>query len=288
MSTKTRITVLNSMAGCDFERSLDQHLAWGLDTLDLKDCIYGKSIADLSESDACNAADAISRRKLTVYCLSTSLFSTEMEMGEAQFRKRNFELLGAVLATAKILKPHCIRLIAAQTLRRKDVSNSISYIREQHPWLMPLYSEAIDQIHAAGFKTVIENEVANSIFASAREVRDFFSALGSREKVSYTWDVANLWQLGVFPTLEVYAQLKDFIGYVHVKGSMGGVDNRFAWASSLEDATWPVKEIVHAVIRDGVSPAICLNPPHGSWREGYDSSNLTERDLKYLKKISSL
>lgn len=151
MSTKTRLTLLNSMADRDFDRGLDQHVAWKIGLLDLKDCIYGKSIAELNADEARRAADAIAERKLSVYCFSTSLFSGEMEVGEAEFRKRHLNPLKGVLATAKILKPECIRLIAAQTARRKELSNAVSYVREQQPWLLPMYAEAIEQIHAAGF-----------------------------------------------------------------------------------------------------------------------------------------
>jgi len=286
MSTKTRLTLLNSMADRDFDRALDQHVAWELDLLDLKDCIYGKSITELNSEEAGRAAEAIAERKLSVYCFSTSLFSGEMEVGEAEFRKRHLDPLANVLTTAKILKPHCIRLIAAQTARRKDFSNAVSYMREHHAWLLPLYAEAVEQIHSAGFRTVIENEIAHSIFSTPREMREFFSALGLCDKVSFTWDVANLWQMGTFPTPDVYKQLKEVIGYVHVKGGLRGEDSdAFTWASTLEDASWPVDEIVQAVERDGVSPVICLNPPHGHPKDGYDSKNITQRDLEFLKRV---
>lgn len=135
---------------------------------------------------------------------------------------------------------------------------------------------------------MIENEIAHSIFSTPREIREFFSALGMREKVSFTWDIANLWQMGTFPTLEVYAQLKEVIGYVHVKGGMRGDDNSFSWASTLKDASWPVFEIMQAVVRDGVSPVICLNPPHGGPKPGYDCNNITQRDLEFLKGICKI
>src|SRR5207237_198766 len=162
---------LNSMADRDFDRALDQHVAWELELLDLKDCVYGKSIAELNRDEAGRAAEAITRRKLSVYCFSTPLFSGEMDVGEKECRRR------------------------------------------------------------------------------------LFDRLGLRHKFSFTWDVANLWQMGTFPTLEVYAQIKHLIGYVHVKGGLkGDRESAFGWASSLEDASWPVAEIVKAVISDGVSP----------------------------------
>jgi hypothetical protein len=47
MGDKIQLTILNSMAGKDFVQALDQHLAWGLQVLDLKDAIYGKAVDQL-------------------------------------------------------------------------------------------------------------------------------------------------------------------------------------------------------------------------------------------------
>jgi hypothetical protein len=34
-----------------------------------------------------------------------------------------------------------------------------------------------------------------------------------------------------------------------------------------------------------VSPVICLNPPHGQAIEGYDYTDLTRRDLEFVRMI---
>ena len=56
---RTQLTILNSMAGQDFEAALRQHVAWGLHWLDLKDRIFGKGIIDLSDDEALLAKDLI-------------------------------------------------------------------------------------------------------------------------------------------------------------------------------------------------------------------------------------
>ena len=48
----TEITILNSMAGNVFEVALDQHVSWDIKCLDLKDNIFGKSIIELTETNA--------------------------------------------------------------------------------------------------------------------------------------------------------------------------------------------------------------------------------------------
>ena len=57
------------------------------------------------------------------------------------------------------------------------------------------------------------------------------------------------------------------------------------WRSGLEDAAWPVREITSQVIADGVSPVICLNGSHGERKADYDYTDVTERDLAYVRQL---
>jgi sugar phosphate isomerase/epimerase len=279
-----KVTILNSMAGKDFEQALDQHRAWGIDVLDLKDAIFGKGIVELTRAEAERAANLIVERRLSVYCFSTGLFGGDIELGEDKFRKAYLDKMAHVLELAEILQPRLIRLLAAQTSRRSEVADSAAYIQENHSWLIPMYGEAIDRIHQAGFSATIENEVHNCIFSTVAEICDFFDALNQRQKLRLTWDVQNLWQMGVYPSMEVYRQLKPLIGYYHLKGGQrDGKSNKLRWRSGLADASWPVVEMTTAVVIDGVSPVICLNPSHGEAKEGYDYSGVTEKDLDFIR-----
>jgi hypothetical protein len=273
------------MAGQDFALALDQHLAWGLSVLDLKDAIWGKSLIDLTDEEALRAADEISRRDLAVYCLSSVLFDPEVELGESEFRRNHLARVDRLAALSRILKPQVVRLLAAQTRRRADLRDTIPYLRESHPWLIPLYGEAVDRLHAAGFHVTIENEAGNCIFGSPEEIVAFFEELRRPGRVSFTWDVQNLWEVGAFPSLEVYRRLRGVIGGYHVKGGRhDGSGTRMRWRSSLEDASWPVVEITRQVVADGVCPVICLNPSHGAPKDGYDYADITKRDLDFLRR----
>ena len=284
--SRPSLSLLNSMAGRDFSAALERHAEWGITQLDLKDSIFGKNIADLTETDAANAAELIGARRMSVYCLSSSIFASDVEAGRAAFRSKHEPVLDRILDVARILKPTFIRLISAQTSRRAGIQNSASYLTENHHWVFEVYGEAIDRISAAGFKTVIENEIDNQILVNAREIRDFFAIIKRPEKVRFTWDIANSWQAGAFPTLAAYHELKPVIGYIHVKGGKSdGQGQALKFASSLRDAGWPVREILSEAIRDGVSPVICLNPPHGTAAPGDDLSNLAERDLKFMRDL---
>ena len=280
------LTVLNAMAGQDFLASLDQHVAWGISHLDLKDGIWGKTLLELSVEEARRATEAISERGLTVYCFSTGLFHPEVERGEAEFRRTEMAQLDHLIALARVMRPQIIRLLAAQTVHRLEVEDTIQYLQTQHPWVVPLYGEAVDRLADAGLRVTIENETGRCIFGHPREIVDFFAALGRRDRVSFTWDAQNLWEVGSFPTLEVYRQLQALIGYLHLKGGQhDGTRLALCWRTALEDASWPVLEITRQAVADGVSPVICLNPSHGAAKPGYDYTGITERDLTFLRRM---
>jgi len=277
--------MLNEMAGSDFAAALQTHLEWGLRTLDLKGAIFGKSLLDLTDDEAAEAARLISRHGMNVHCFSTTLFHSEVELGEEEFRRTQLAGVTRAIELARIMHPRVIRLLGAQTHRRAQEADSIAYLHREQPWVIPLYQEAVAMIAAAGFHTTIENEVGACIFSAPGEVLEFFTELACPDSAHFTWDVQNFWQCGTFPTLSVYQQLKPLIGYYHVKGGQVGDDgSALRWNSSLEDASWPVVEITQQVVRDGVSPVICLNPSHGECKLGYDYSDIFRRDLEFLRR----
>jgi hypothetical protein len=283
----TEITMLNSMASRDFEAALDLHVKWGVRVLDLKDCVFGKSVVELDEAEAGRAAEMIRARGLSVYCLSTGIFWDNVEKGESAFREKHLPAVDRALAVARGLNPAWIRLLAPGTERRAEVKDAVALVRKEHPWLITLFREAIDRIASAGFRAIIENERTPCILATPDETLDFFAALDRRDAVHFTWDPQNMWELGAFPTVEVYRKLAGITRYVHFKGGRLGDDGRsLRWASSLEDSSYAVADIARAVVRDGTSPVLCLNPPHGAKLEGYDYSNLTQRDLAFLRKVT--
>lgn len=277
------ITLLNAMAGADLATAMDQHVRWGLRLLDLKDCLFGKNIADLSAADARRVAAMAAERGLGVYCFSTGLLCDAVEIGEMAVRQRFDAALPRVLEAARLLRPKVIRLLSMTTQQRGTLSNAVAYLRQQHRWAINVYRDAIDRICAAGFTPMIENEVGNAIFSTAEEILEFFEWL--ERDVKLIWDVSNLWQMGTPPTLATYKQLRPLIGSVHLKGGRAGEEGALAFAASLEDSTWPVREIVRRVIADRVSPVLVLNPPHGQRVAGYDYSDLTARDLRFLKEL---
>ena len=275
--------MLNSMADPDVEPAIRKHARWSLRWLDLKDSIYGKSVADLTPHEAARVRALADAEGLGVSCLSTVLFGGEVEVGEDEFRRAHLAPIPRVLELAGILRPRWIRLLAAQIRVRSTTPDSTRYILDRQPWLLDAYRAAVEQIVRAGYGAVIENEVAGTIWSRPEEITSFFRAL-DRPAARLIWDIQNLWQMGTFPSLEVYRHLRPLIALVHVKGGMAEVPGGpLVWRSSLADATWPVIPILRAVIADDASPVICLNPSHGKAKPGYDYTDVAERDIRFLR-----
>ncbi|MDF2722819.1 MAG: xylose isomerase-like barrel [Paenibacillus sp.] len=281
----TKLTMLNAMASPDFIQSLDTQASWGIEVLDLKDRIWGKSLLELSVEEAERAAMAIKERELSVYCMSTSLFHDDLERGEHHFRAVHLAHIDKTLEIARILRPTVIRFLSPRIARTGGHTDSIRRIKSEFAWLFPMLRDAVDRLSAEGFGVTIENECESNIFAKPQEINAFFDALDRPGSVFFTYDVQNLWQMGTFPSLDTYRTLKPLIGYFHLKGGRAGENGRLMWKSALEDASWPVAELTLEVVRDGVSPTICLNPSHGGALEGYDYSRMCTRDLDYIRSV---
>jgi sugar phosphate isomerase/epimerase len=279
--------MLNSMADRDFEAALDHHVAWGLHHLDVKDSVFGKRVAELTDAEARRAAEMIETRGLSVYCMSTQLFHGDVEVGEAAFRAAHLEPLERAIAVAEVLRPDLFRLLSARTTRRGQVADSIAWLRDEHPWVISCYREAVERLAAAGLRVTIENECHANILATPAEVTGFFAELDCGDAVNLTWDVQNMWQMGTVPTLDVYRELRPLLAYYHLKGGQAEAgSDALHWKSSLEDASWPVREITGQVVADGVSPVICLNGSHGARKPGYSYDDVLARDLAFAQEIA--
>jgi len=184
-----------------------------------------------------------------------------------------------------VLRPQSIRLLSAWSSRRAEFADSIAHLDRHHPWIYDVYRECVDLLFAAGYIVFIENEVDRNIFSTVAEIRGFFEHLNRSGRVRLTWDIQNLWQMGTIPNLSIYEALRDLIGYLHFKGGQAGADGKLAWASSLEEASWPVAEIARRAITDRISPVFCLNPSHGRHKPDYDSGAVTERDILFLRQL---
>lgn len=282
--TTAELTLLNAMADPDFDTALALHKEWGIKHLDIRDGVAGKWVRDLTVEEARAAKLAADAAGLDVFCLSTAIFYGDVTEGEAAFREKHVGALDQILEVAEVFKPKLVRIIAAQLPGRAPEDSAIEILRRDYPWVVEQYREVVDRLAAAGFTATIENEANQSFLSRTQDFIDFFEWL-DRPNVSLTWDINNQWATGVFPTEADYEQLKPLIHYFHLKGGQSdGNDQKLKWNCSLEDSSYDVVGITSRVVRDGVSPVICLNPSqHGADKPGYDYSNLVKRDIDFLR-----
>lgn len=265
--------VLNVMCGKDLEPALDRHAGLGLCDLDIKSGWSGSMIENTDCEQVNRIAAAASERQLSVYCLSSGIGNCRIDDSDARLAEEDAKLKRLLHAIA-VLQARCARLI----LPRGDetVCNDERIVNRYRSWC--------EQINNAGARVVIENEIGGSIGRNPLLVDAFFKNLNAGNRVFYTWDIANQWQEGRYPSLADYRIVKPWIGMLHVKGGRwdNSRDQHYAWKAMLDESDWPVAELCHAAINDGV-PAICINPPHGQTPD--DWSYDLERDLTFVHQL---
>ena len=284
----TELAILNGMASKDFDRSLALHREWGLKWLDLRDSIYGDTVGDLDEDKALRVRDAIDAAGLEVYCLSTTLLHEDLAKGEEHFRTHHIDRIAAMAPAVRILRPKFFRLLAARLPEGPKGEPALATFERDYKWVVPLYREAVDRAAELGAPVTIENEARDCMLATSRDMVDFFEALDRSDSVGFTWDIQNQWTCGSFPSIEDYRRLKPLLQYVHVKGGQYSdpTTRELAFKSSLEEASWPVAEIVQQVVDDGVSPVLCINPSKGKLKPeyDYDYGDVTRLDIEFLRR----
>lgn len=280
----SRLTLLSGMAGRDIAAGIRRQAEAGLRWLDLKDELFGQNIDTLRLEDARRVAAIARDHGMGIASLSTALCATNIGEGQAAFTQRHQATLDHVLRVAEVLQPRSIRLLSAVLKPFPGNADVMDVVERDHSWVFGAYAGLVDRITAAGCQALIENEPSSMILTRPEGILRFFERL-DRPRARYTWDVQNLWEVGVFPTLDVYRQLKPVIGCIHLKGGRTEAGGReLVHASALEDASWPVLDIVRAAAADGVAPFFCLNPSHGRKPPGFDIWDVALRDIAFLRR----
>lgn len=268
---KTELTMLTEMMDPDLEKAIAGLKELGITWLDLKGGVLGQAVQDLTPAQAGQVAALLERTGTRTYCLSYTLGAWNVsELDEAGFRQRLDAGLDRLLPVAGRLRPRFVRLLACHFEHRAGYADANEWLEANVPWVYGAYRDAVRRIQAAGFAATIENEPW-SIFSHPGETAGFYERLGADLGAGFTWDVQNMWACGEFPSLESYAVMKPWINYVHLKGGKAAPEapRVMAFRALLEDAGWPVREIVDQVIADGTSPVLCLNCSHGGMPAGY-------------------
>lgn len=282
---KVKLTMLCNMASKDFREAVERFVELGLTTMDLKRGLFGKSVQELTVAEAGNVKQIATAAGLDITCLSSAIFGHKPDADKDPFCRQNFARLDHLLDVAEVLQPTFIRLLAPGLPEGADRADMPAFLAAEYPWLYDAYRQAARSILDRGFTPTIENE-GDSIFTDPASTAAFFDTLGLNDQLKLTWDVQNMWLGGGhLPTLDDCDTLRPYLGYLHLKGGMGSSEepDRLVYASTLEDAHWPVRATVERIIGFGVSPVICLNSSHGKWREAAGHAQENVRNIAFLR-----
>jgi sugar phosphate isomerase/epimerase len=269
------LTMLAEMMNQDLETAICELTELNITRLDLKNHVFDRAIDTLDNERRERLAGLVERSGMSVYCFSSTLGHRNVsEVGEREFRHELELGIGNMIETAKVVRPNKVRLLACGFHGRADYADATAYLDSHAPWVFAAYRDAIDQIEAAGLAATIENE-PNTVLSAPDETLAFFARL-ARPRATFTWDVQNMWQSGTYPSLAAYHALRPLTDYVHLKGGRASADapGDLAFRCPLEQASWPVRKIVSAVLTDGISPVLCLNPSHGAIAADYELASL--------------
>jgi sugar phosphate isomerase/epimerase len=273
--------MLVEMLGADTAAAVRDLAALGIRDLDLKQHVFGRSIADLDDATRDRLAALLAETGTSAYCFSSVLGHQDVgSVGETAFRRDLETGVANMLETARVARPAKVRLLACKLGDRAVDAEAnadaavVADLDRRAPWVWAAYRDAVDALAAAGLAATIENE-PDSVLANPAATGAFFAKL-DRPGIGFTWDIQNMWQAGTWPSVDVYRTLRPLTDYVHLKGGRcrDGEPGPLAFRCPLDEAAWPVREIVAAVLADGASPVICLNPSHGAIADGYSLARL--------------
>jgi sugar phosphate isomerase/epimerase len=289
------LAMLTEMMAPDLEDSIRQLGELGITRLDLKGGVFGKSVEDLDETESEKLARLLIDTGTTAYCFSSVLGHWNVSgIAEAEFRRNLMDGVKRLVRTTRFVRPKLVRLLGCTFDGRAEFSDANEYLEKKAQWVYEAYREAVDCLAGRGLTVTIENE-PGSIFGNPAETVGFFERLDRPGKAFFTWDIQNMWQSDTYPTVEIYETLRPVVNYVHLKGGKGTPENPtvMKYRSLLEDAGWPVREIVQRVIDDGTSPVLCLNCSHGAPADDYPLRDIwgtpevaaeeAKRDVKFLR-----
>jgi sugar phosphate isomerase/epimerase len=264
------VSVMTDQLGLDFEDAVKQLAEWGIAWVDLRSGVYGKAIDDVTDSEVERAQAVLDKHRLQVACLATRLASPWKDHDLWDEKDWDEELLhlDRLIALARAFGTNMLRVYAYRkpnpdvALDRPDLEEFLEPVSRR---LREAAEIAADQ----GLVLVLENETF-SLVGTCSELRQVVDAV-DHEALLACWDVANGWACGEQPYPDGYDQIRDSIGYVHIKGAKSRPDDPsvYGGVALVGQDDLDYGSVLGALIRDGYDGKVALHPHHNLFPDQY-------------------
>lgn len=239
--TKTQFEVLNKLGICYFEpRGVD-----------------GKNISELNDDEAASLKNVMDKYKIKVSSIGSPIGKIKL----SDDFNEHFELFKRVVKTAKILNTRYIRIFSFY-------HDGDEWTADERATIINNLSRMIDYARENDVVLLHENE--KGIYGDiADRCEDLMKELYC-DNFKAVFDPANFVQCGQ-DTKEAYAQMKDYIEYMHIKDALA--DGRVVPAGS---GIGNVKYILKDLFDNGYNGFLSLEPHLGSF-EGLANLELDDK-----------
>jgi len=275
-----RTSIFNDEVSHNFIEALDFMSSWGQDIFDLREYIFADTVIDsISDRERDELLKILSGYKFEIGCIGTRKLVTDPDADKGEM----INLLRRLIVTAKAVKTGYVR-ICNFAPRPKDEETRLKMIAPA----VPLMKEFADLAAAEGITLLLENK-PTSITNKGSEMADFLGRV-NHPNVKAQWDVVNSWIGGYYNIEKDYADCKDFLGSVHLKGAMGKKEDpmRYDRGGVMGRDEVPHRMVVERLVKDGFKHLITLDLAIGSIKkEEFNMSReeISRVSLEYTKKL---
>ena len=274
------ISVMTDQLGLDFESAVKQLAEWEVDWVDLRGGIYEKGIDDVTNSEAERAHTILDEYGLQVGCLASRLASPwlDHDLWDAKDWEAELPQLYRLIELAETFQTGVLRVYAYRKPNPKvpqDRPNLDEYVEPISRRLREAAAIASDH----GLTLVLENETF-SLVGTCAEMGRILEAV-DHEALLACWDVSNGWACGEPPYPDGYGEIKDRVGYVHVKGAKGRSDDPSVYdgVALVGQDDLDYETVLGALIRDGYDGKVALHPHHNLFPDQYKLKDEHNPDL---------
>lgn len=206
-----RLSAFTDAVHPDFDQALDLLAAQGFGAVELRQDIYGKSLADLDFAEAQQVARALQRQHLQVSCLWTPLFAElNGQPVPPNLTDSLYMRLNHYLDLAELLDVRSLRIAAPVPAKGEERG-------EQEEAFQSLIRQAADLAAERWTRLLLENE-PESLTSNCLELGRFLYRV-DHPSLNAAWNFVKCWQAGEYPDATTYAYIAGTVRHVYVRGA---------------------------------------------------------------------